>query len=153
MFLRMKKMLFILFGLVIGTSLVGVAQTADETKKLVDETNRILDRAVVKQDVATMQKYFGDDFYFKHSTGQIDSKESWITSIKNLKEGNRFTSREHDSTEVELHGDVAIVAGKLSVAREAQPQVRKYYLTYIRVFALRNKTWQLISHRTTKEWH
>jgi hypothetical protein len=149
----MKKVLFILFGLIIATGSLGLAQTADETKKLVDDTNRILDRAVVKQDVATMQKYFGDDFYFKHSTGQIDSKESWITSIKGLKEGNRFTSREHDSTEVELHGDVAIVAGKLSVAREAQPQVRKYYLTYIRVFALRNKTWQLISHRTTKEWH
>jgi ketosteroid isomerase-like protein len=149
----MKKILFILFGLIIATSEVGVAQTADETKKLVDDTNRIIDRAVVKQDVATMQKYFGDDFYFKHSTGEIDSKESWITSIKNLKEGNRFTSREHDSTEVELHGDVAIVAGKLSVAREAQPQVRKYYLTYIRVFAFRNKTWQLISHRSTKEWH
>jgi ketosteroid isomerase-like protein len=149
----MKKMLFILFGLIIGASAVGVAQTANETKKLVDDTNRIIDRAVVKQDVATMQKYFGDDFYFKHSTGEIDSKESWITSIKNLKEGNRFTSREHDSTEVELHGDIAIVAGKLSVAREAQPQVRKYYLTYIRVFALRNKTWQLISHRSTKEWH
>jgi ketosteroid isomerase-like protein len=153
MFSRMKKIGFILFGLIIGTSLFGIAQTADETKKLVDDTNRIIDRAVVKQDVATMQKYFGDDFYFKHSTGQIDSKESWVTSIKNLKEGNRFTSREHDSTEVELHGDVAIVAGKLSVAREAQPQVRKYYLTYIRVFALRNKTWQLISHRSTKEWH
>jgi hypothetical protein len=149
----MKKSLFILFGLIIGTSSAGLAQTADETKKLVDDTNRIIDRAVVKQDVATMQKYFGDDFYFKHSTGEIDSKDSWITSIKNLKEGNRFTSREHDSTEVELHGDVAIVAGKLSVAREAQPQVRKYYLTYIRVFALRNKTWQLISHRSTKEWH
>jgi ketosteroid isomerase-like protein len=149
----MKKIQFILFGLMIGASFVGIAQTADETKKLVDDTNRIIDRAVVKQDVATMQKYFGDDFYFKHSTGQIDSKESWITSIKNLKEGNRFTSREHDSTEVELHGDIAIVAGKLSVAREAQPQVRKYYLTYIRVFALRNKTWQLISHRSTKEWH
>jgi ketosteroid isomerase-like protein len=149
----MKKMLFILFGLIIGASAVGVAQTANETKKLVDDTNRIIDRAVVKQDVATMQKYFGDDFYFKHSTGEIDSKESWITSIKNLKEGNRFTSREHDSTEVELHGDIAIVAGKLSVAREAQPQVRKYNLTYIRVFALRNKTWQLISHRSTKEWH
>jgi ketosteroid isomerase-like protein len=149
----MKKSLFILFGLIVGTSLAGLAQTADETKKLVDDTNRIIDRAVVKQDVATMQKYFGDDFYFKHSTGQIDSKDSWITSIKNLKEGNRFTSREHDSTEVELHGDVAIVAGKLSVAREAQPEVRKYYLTYVRVFALRNKTWQLISHRSTKEWH
>jgi ketosteroid isomerase-like protein len=149
----MKKSLFILFALIIGTSLAGLAQTADETKKLVDDTNRLIDRAVVKQDVATMQKYFGDDFYFKHSTGQIDSKDSWITSIKNLKEGNRFTSREHDSTEVELHGDVAIVAGKLSVAREAQPEVKKYYLTYVRVFALRNKTWQLISHRSTKEWH
>jgi ketosteroid isomerase-like protein len=148
----MKNVLLALIG-VAFTASVALAQTTDETKKLIDDTNRVIDRAVVKQDIPTLQKYFGDDFYFKHSTGQIDSKESWITSIKNLKEGNLFTSREHDSTEVELHGDVAIVAGKLSVAREAQPVARKYYLHYIRVFALRKKTWQLISHRTTKEWH
>ena len=128
------------------------AQDEDDTKKLIDDINKLLDRSVVSQDVATLMKYYGDDFYFKHSTGQIDSKESWITSIKNLKEGNRFTSREHDSTEVELHGDVAIIAGKLSVARQAKSGIRKYYLHYIRVYALRNKTWQLISHRTTKEW-
>ena len=149
----MKKTLFILIGLMLAVSSTSFSQTAEQTKKLIDDTNRIIDRAVVSQDIPTLQKYFGDDFYFKHSTGQIDSKESWVTSIKNLKEGNRFTSREHDSTEVELHGDIAIVAGKLSVAREAQPTTRKYYLNYIRVFALRDKTWQLISHRTTKEWH
>ena len=128
------------------------AQDEGATKKLIDDINKLLDRSVVSQDVATLMRYYGDDFYFRHSTGQIDSKESWITSIKNLKEGNLFTSREHDSTEVELHGEVAIIAGKLSVARQTKSGIRKYYLHYIRVYAFRNKTWQLISHRTTKEW-
>jgi ketosteroid isomerase-like protein len=129
------------------------AQSSDSSiTKLVDDLNRKIDRAVVAKDIQTLEKSYGNDFVFTHGTGLVDSKKSWIESIKKNK---GYLSREHDSTKVELHGDIAIVNGKLTVSRiePAKDGTTKYSLWYVRVFALRNKTWEMISHRTTSEWH
>jgi len=130
-----------------------IAQSKEEISKTIDDLNRALDRAVVNRDITTLQKHYGDDFVFTHGTGTVDSKESWINNIKKLSDDNRFTSREHDSTLVELHGDIGILTGVLSVTRVTKTETKKYALRYVRVYALRKKVWQLISHRTTKEWH
>ena len=124
------------------------AQSADDTSKMVDDLNRSIDRAVVKMDIATLEKHYGDDFVFTHGTGHVDSKHSWIKSVQH----GQFISREHDSTKVELHNEIAIVTGKLSVERKAKHgQSPQYNLRYVRVYALRGGVWQLISHRTVSE--
>jgi ketosteroid isomerase-like protein len=120
--------------------------------RVIDETNRKIDRAVVKKDMKFLNEHYGNDFVFTHGTGVIDSKESWLEDIRKSK---GFASREHDSTVVELHKDIAIVSGKLTVGRltPAKDGTSKYSLRYVRVFALRKNNWQMISHRTTSEWH
>ena len=44
-------------------------QLADSTatKNIVDSINRLLDRSVVKKDIAVLQKYYAEDFFFKHA--------------------------------------------------------------------------------------
>ena len=120
--------------------------------KLIDETNRKIDRAVVSKDIRFLEQHYGEDFIFTHATGLVDSKKSWIESVKKNK---GYAAREHDSTIVELHKDLAIVAGKLTVTRltPAKDGTTKYSLRYVRVFVLRKKDWQMISHRSTSEWH
>lgn len=147
-----NRLLFLLVAGLINTLAVS-AQTKEGTAKIIDDINRALDRAVVSQDISFLNKHYGDDFVFTHGTGQVDSKESWVSAIRTMKPPERYASREHDSTNVELHGDIAILTGKLSVIRESKTGTRKYALWYVRVYALRNKVWQMISHRTTKEWH
>lgn len=119
---------------------------------LIDETNRKIDRAVVSKDMKFLDQHYGQDFVFTHGTGLIDSKSSWMESVKKNK---GYASREHDSTVVELHKDIAIVTGKLTVGRltPADDGTSKYSLWYVRVFALRKKNWEMISHRTTSELH
>ena len=120
--------------------------------KLIDETNRKIDRAVVSKDMNVLEQFYGEDFVFTHATGLVDSKKSWIESVKKNK---GYAAREHDSTIVELHKDLAIIAGKLTVTRltPAKDGTTKYSLRYVRVFVLRKKDWQMISHRSTSEWH
>lgn len=127
-------------------------QAGDGEASVVDDINRAIDRAVAKNDFVFLEKHYGDDFVFTHSTGLVDSKESWIRSIKNMGDA-RYAFREHDSTTVEMHNDIAIISGKLSVARESKQETHTYNLYYVRVFALRNDVWQMISHRSTREWH
>jgi ketosteroid isomerase-like protein len=144
--------IFFLFWLV---NLIAVAQPSGQDSaviKLIDDTNRKIDRAVVSKDISFLEQHYGEDFVFTHATGLIDSKKSWIESVKKSK---GYAAREHDSTIVELHKDLAIIAGKLTVTRlePAKDGTTKYSLRYVRVFALRKKNWQMISHRSTSEWH
>jgi len=134
-------------------SLLLQAQTSKETstKNLIDSINRVIDRAVVQKQIVLLQKLYADDFVFTHGTGLVDSKSSWLKNIKDT--SVRFIYREHDSTLVELHNDVAIVTGTLTVKRKRQAEVNAYALRYVRVFVNRKNQWQLISHRTTSEWH
>ena len=115
-----------------------------------DSLNRAIDRAVVKKDLPFLNKYYAVDFVFTHGTGLVDSKDSWINNIATSPA--KFISREHDSTTVELHRNFAIIVGTLTVHRTGEKD-NMYALRYVRVFAKRKKTWQLVSHRTTAEWH
>jgi len=152
----MKQNIFLFLVFVLVSQATGaLAQPAVQDSvliKTVDALNRTIDRAVTSKDFKILQKHYGEDFVFTHGTGLIDSKSSWLESVKKNK---GYASREHDSTIVELHKDIAIVIGKLTVGRleAAKDGTMKYSLRYVRVFVLRKKNWEMISHRTLEEWH
>jgi ketosteroid isomerase-like protein len=143
----MKYSLSLIF--VILTTLCGFGQSVE---KELDDLNRKIDQAVVDKNIDFLKRHYAEDFVFTHSTGLIDSKQSWIKNIENMGT-DKFMSRLHDSTKVEMHGEVAIIFGKLSVERQGKDKVSKYALHYVRVFAIRNKVWQMISHKSTDEVH
>lgn len=128
----------------------GFSQSREETIKLLDTLNRQLDHAVVNKKGDFLKNHYADDFYFTHGTGKVDSKETWIKAV--LDTAAHYLYRMHDSTAVELHGDIGIVRGKLYVQRKAPDRIRDYSLKYVRVFVYRDRRWQLISHYTTMEW-
>ena len=147
----MKKLVkyLVLIACTIGY-ISAYAQTT-EVQKTVDNINRSIDEAVVKKDADKLRQLYADDFVFTHGTGYVEGKSSWIKDVENP--SKKFTSRVHDSTLVELHDNVAIVTGSLAITRSDAEKLVRYGIRYVRVFALRNKNWQLLSHRTVKEWH
>lgn len=152
-FINIKSLalsLVLICSLSIAIAQISVADSA--IIKRVDELNRKIDKAVVAKDTKTLEQYYGEDFIFTHGTGLIDSKKSWLEAIK---KNPGYVSREHDSIQVELHKDIALVFGKLTVTRlqPAKDGTSKYSLHYVRLFVLRKKNWEMISHRTTSEWH
>ncbi len=52
-----------------------------------------------------------------------------------------------------MHPGIAVVRGKLSVHKKTEKEDSKYHLKYVRVYALRDKQWQLVSHITVWEYH
>jgi exopolysaccharide biosynthesis protein len=121
------------------------------TKKIVDSINRLIDNAIVNKQYDILQKHYAQDFYFKHGAGQIDNKESWIEYQR--KPTTNYVSRSHDSVSVELHKDIAVLKGILSVNRLSDGKKSAYSLKYFRVYIYRKKVWQLLSHNTIEESH
>jgi hypothetical protein len=119
---------------------------SNAVRHTVDSVNRLLDRSVVSKQTAVLNKHYADDFYFKHGSGKIDSKKSWIDNVMNSTRG--YISRTHDSVTVEVHKNIAVVSGTLVIERLPVGKRSKYF----RVFVRRNKVWQLLSHNTIYEW-
>lgn len=146
-------MKYFLLLCICAASLFGIAQSSTDTlwlKSHLDSLNRLVDHSVVKKDTATLKRLYADDFYFLHATGRVDSKTSWLRSVGNP--NNIMASREHDSIDVELHGNIALVAGTLTVRFPPTSTRQPYAVRYIRLYALRPQGWQLLSHRSTGEW-
>jgi ketosteroid isomerase-like protein len=124
-----------------------LAQTPDAD---VLTANAQIDAGVVRKNIKALEKLYADDFVFTHGTGHVDNKTSWLKGVQNPEV--LYLSRKQDSTKVEMHGNVAIVVGRLDIEREQNEKVSKYGIWYVRVFVRKADQWQLISHRTTKQW-
>jgi len=144
----------LLFSFLMGfVACYSYAQKPSDTtviKIVVDSINREVDRAVVKKNISYMQKHFSTDFKFTHGTGMLDNKESWIGKAQLTRV--QYMSREHDSINVELHNDIAIVTGVLRVVLPPGGNRYGYAIRYERIYRLNKNVWQMISHRTFAEW-
>jgi ketosteroid isomerase-like protein len=124
-----------------------IAQTPDAD---VLTANTQIDAGVVRKNMKALENLYADDFVFTHGSGHVDNKTSWLKGVQNPEV--LYLSRKQDSTKVEMHGNVAIVTGRLDIEREQNEKVSKYGIWYVRVFVRKGDQWQLISHRTTKQW-
>ena len=120
------------------------------------DLDRRLQEAVVTGDVGLLERYAGKDLVFTHGllSGQTDTKGDWISLAK--KEPKLLISRKVSAQVVEIHGDVAIVLGRLDVRRLPSTRLNEtkqmcYDLKYVHLYMRRHGRWQWVSHRTVSE--
>ncbi|MBN8578345.1 MAG: nuclear transport factor 2 family protein [Cytophagales bacterium] len=109
------------------------------------EFEKQIEAAVVAAEIPFLQKAYADDFRFKHGTGHIDSKVSWLKDVEKNK--GKFVSRVVEQAEAELHGDIGITQGTLHVTRTDT----SYKVNYVRVYRRVGATWELFMHRTVQQ--
>jgi ketosteroid isomerase-like protein len=107
-----------------------------------------VEAAVVRHDVAFLGGVYAPDFRFKHSTGLLQNREQWLTALARTP----YVSREVDSLDVEVHGDVALTTGRVHVRSATDdPKWREYTVRYARVYARQGGRWRLLTHHSTGE--
>jgi ketosteroid isomerase-like protein len=133
--------LAVLFAFAIQTSIVR-ADTSSEIKEL---EQRIED-AVVKADLKFLKSVYADDFRFTHGDGEVQNKTEWLELVAK----REAKSRKISTSEVELHGNIAITVGRLDVVWKGKSEDDKYALKYVRVYERKKGKWVLLSHRTVE---
>ena len=116
-----------------------------------------IEEAIVRGDVAFVDRVTSTDFSFVHGDGWTQGGRPLMTDDKAafLK---RVADREYlvhdlDQVKVEMHGDVAITSGRyvslfVPANRNAAAPARLNSIWFERVYAKRNGEWQFLSHRT-----
>ena len=119
---------------------------------------REVEAAIVRGDVAFMERACAPTFTFSHGDGwttggdpfRIDNREQWLAVVK----AAPYASRELDRVRVEMHGDVAITYGRyVARMKGGDPDRQQFDLWFERVYAKRDGRWQYLSHRTVDGPH
>lgn len=143
----MKAIFSLLF--ILTCSFSATAQQEKKDSSYLVSLNQQIDDYVVRRNVRVLDSLYANDFIFSHGSGRVEGKAGWLRTVGRA----NYPLRQHDSVRVELHEALGIVKGKMKIEKINKDKTDRYYLKYIRVYALRKNFWQLISHTTTHEWH
>jgi hypothetical protein len=118
---------------------------------------RQFEEAVVRGDVAFVDRVTPPDFRFVHGDGWTrggqpfanDDKAAFLKRVAD----KEYLVHDLDDVRVEMHGDVAITYGRyvslfVPPNRDASAPPRLSSIWFERVYARRNGQWQFLSHRT-----
>lgn len=118
---------------------------------------REMEAAVVRGDVAALDRMLSPDFIFTHGDGwtsggaplKVDTKATWLAYV--AKQPPPYVYRDLDHVQVELHGNIALTIGRyLYLPRSNDPQPGHLYVWFERVYEKQNGEWKHLSHRTVK---
>jgi ketosteroid isomerase-like protein len=112
------------------------------------ELDGAFDAALSAGDTRTLAAVLADDFVYTHSTGVSQAKQTFIDQVAARQ---TRSLRQTSDVSVQLHGDVAITCGNLTMAYSTgRPDHR---LRYIRVYRRTSEAWQPIAHCTFEAAH
>jgi ketosteroid isomerase-like protein len=129
------------------------ASAASSTAADVLAFEKTMEAAVVRGDVAFLEGVCASDFSFTHGDGwttggqplRVENKAQWLASVSKAP----YLSRDLDSVQVEMHGDIAITYGQYRARNKSAARDRGAFTVWFeRVYAFRNGRWQYVSHRT-----
>ena len=121
----------------------GSAGVEDQIKKM--EKDRAA--AVVKGDVATLEKLTSDDYMFINAYGQLSDK---ATTMNGIKTGNiKLTSNEVSDLKVRVYGNTAVVTGKANSKGTIGGRELTGPVMFTRVYVKNNGKWQSVAFQQT----
>lgn len=117
------------------------------------EAERNMEAAVVRGDVAYVDRVSSSDLTFTHGDGWTHGGQPLLTDDRKafLKrvENKQYLVRDLDSVKVELHGDIAITYGRyIAQNRTGGPDKSWFSVWFERVYRKKDGVWLYVSHRT-----
>jgi hypothetical protein len=142
-------MLMTLAALMTAGSVAPTAQgQADE--KAVLATLELMSKATVFKDIATLDRIYGDDVTYSHSSAATQTKAQVLADVKgpNVAESMKFSD-----TTVRLYGDVAVVKGVVDFRNGPPGAMTDNHLNILWVLVRRApgpQGWQIVARQTTR---
>ena len=125
------------------------ADTASD-QKAVMATLETMAKATIAKDVATLDKIYGDDLTYAHSSAVTETKAQVLTNIKgpSIAEFMKFSD-----TTIRLYGDVALAKGVVDFRNGPPGKMLDNHLNILWVLVRRPQGphgWQIVARQTTR---
>lgn len=130
----------------VSTAAGGCSGTLTAEEALKAEAARYA--AQTGNDFATMERLFGDELVYIHSSGNVDTKASFIESMRSG--AVKYRSMTRGDVKVHTYGCIAIITGAAKFEVSARGQELALDLLFHSVWAKRDGGAQFVSWQATR---
>lgn len=122
------------------------SQTSTETAVSTIEKDRFA--ALVSKDYAYLDKVLAEDLYYCHSNGLIDTKTSFVQSIKD----GKLTYQEMvpEDLKVRVYGKTAVITGMCAAKVLSNGQQLNTRFRFTDVYVKNKAGWQMVSWQSLR---
>jgi ketosteroid isomerase-like protein len=138
------RRLLIAAVVVVAASSVFAQDVQDQLKKM--EMDRAV--AVVKADVATLDKTTSDDYVLINMNGRMTGKSEMIAGFKSGQ--SKLTSEDLSDLKVRVYGNTAVITGKADVKGTLGGTDATGQILFTRVWVKKDGRWQSTSLQQTR---
>ncbi len=104
--------------------------------------------ALLKSDVAALEKIYDDSLIYTHSSGAVDNKSVYIGNIKSGV--TKYESMKRDDVKVNVYGGAALVTGHWEVHTLNRGNKVDTNARYIHVYVKQKDGWKMVAHQATR---
>ncbi len=142
--MNLRLPLLLLLSLHLATSAIRAASTA-EAEVLSTERQRVA--ALVKNDLAALDRLLADDLTYTHSSALVETKAEYLSAIRSGK--LKYHSLDHEQQRVRLYGDTAVLTGITKVFSTYHGKEGRPTLRFTIVYVKRAGRWQMVAWQST----
>ncbi|MGI8838784.1 MAG: nuclear transport factor 2 family protein [Pyrinomonadaceae bacterium] len=147
----MKKFIVSVLIIVVTVSMVfaqarAKKQTNDVEQQLL-KINKEYDEALVRGDIAALERIFGDEFIYTSTSGEVVNKPQQLELIRSG--ALKIASGASDDVQVRPYGNIALVIGSFIAKGEFKGKTFDSTERYTSVWLKRGGRWQLIAEQGT----
>jgi ketosteroid isomerase-like protein len=147
---RSFRRLGVAAAMVVLLGLAAYAQSSDADAVKALELERF--QAQEKNDFAALERLLADDLVYTHSSGNVDSKASYIDSLRTGK--SRYLKIAPEDLRVRVVGDLALIHGRgvftLETNVNGQKGENPLHLSFLDIWQKKNGKWQMIAWQSTR---
>jgi len=126
----------------------GMSTTMQGDENAVKKAEQQRFEAQVKKDYAALERLLADDMLYVHSSGNTDTKQSYIQSIKDGK--SRYDAIEPGEMTVRIYGGTAVINGICTVKAVNNGTTIDTKLRYTDVYVRKGNQWQMVAWQSLK---
>lgn len=145
----MKIHMFVLMAALAVLGGVVSADTAAD-QKAVMATLETMAKATIAKDVATLDKIYGDDVTYAHSSALTETKAQ---VLKNIQGTSVAEFMKFSDTTIRIYGDVAVAKGVVDFRNGPPGKMLDNHLNILWVMVRRPQGphgWQIVARQTTR---
>ena len=103
-------------------------------------------KAMIDDDLATLEAILADDLTYGHSSGVVDTKAAYLEALRTGK--TKYLTFDRAPSVVRVYGNTAIITGTatLSLRGQTAPFSLRYTLAYV----MREGQWRMVAWQSTR---
>ena len=104
--------------------------------------------ALLKSDVAALEKIYDDGLIYTHSSGAVDNKSAYVGNIKSG--ATKYESMKRGDIKVSVYDDTALVTCHWEVHVLNRGNKLDINARYIHVYVKKKDGWKMVAHQSTR---